>query len=298
MKRYNYWNYVKTGGWQISHNFLHNRKIVCVNHHSQPAFSILFTPSGIERYNKTWYYQRNGKLEKISKSKDYSTYEKVMEDCFPAHRKWEWFYESPFISSRGDYNMKIWGKDNIDKIPITYYAAYAAISVAQVTCNPHVMLGYYGSTGIDNDITSDLENMTPPYPPAAVIRDEIISDYKKKINIVPYKEDIVSLVEDFIHGVLGSAYMKHGEDYFIEACVHKLKNHKKTYHLITSMLEYQGIDYIPFNLDRDNYSDVFDLDTWLPLDKIKKDQSNRYKTMPDKKLKKLPQYIDKVLCLI
>ena len=92
--------------------------------------------------------------------------------------------------------------------------------------------------------------------------------------------------------------MKHGEDYFIEACVHKLKNHKKTYHLITSMLEYQGIDYIPFNLDRDNYSDVFDLDTWLPLDKIKKDQSNRYKTMPDKKLKKLPQYIDKVLCLI
>lgn len=298
MKRYNYWNYVKTGGWQISHNFLHNKKIVCVNHHSQPAFSILHTPHGIGRYNKTWYYQRNGKLERISKSKDYSTYKKVMEDCFPAHKKWEWFFESPFISSRGDYNMKIWGKDNIDDIPSTFYAAYDETSVAHITCNPHVMLGYYGSTGIDDGITNDLENMTPPHPPAAVIGDKIISDYKQKINIVPYKEDIVSLITNFLHGVVGAAQMKHGEDYFIEVCVHKLKNHQKTYHLIKSMLEYHGIDYIPFNLDRDNYSDVFELDSWLPLDKSMSDHNTVCAIMSEKKLKKLPQYIDKILCLM
>ena len=154
------------------------------------------------------------------------------------------------------------------------------------------------SKNLDDDITNDLENMTPPNPPAAVIGDKIISDYKQKINIVPYKEDIVSLVTNFLHGVVGAAQMKHGEDYLIETCVHRLKNHQKTYHLIRSMLEYHGIDYIPFNLDRDDYSDVFDLDTWLPLDKSMSDHNNVCTTMSEKKIKKLPQLIDKVLCLM
>ena len=298
MKRYNYWNYVKTGGWQIQHNFLHNRKIFCVNHHSHPAFSILHIPHGVGHYNKIWFYQRQGKLERVRRNKDYSTYKKVMDDCFPVHKKWEWFFESPFMSSRGDYNMKIWGRDNIDHMPTIFYECYKDISVADINNNPHIMLGYYGSLGTDDDITRDMENLSPSNPPRPSDLEFIKEDYKKKINIVPYKEDMVSLVEDFIHGVLGAAYMKHGEDYFIEACVHKLKNHQKTFQLITSMLEYHGIDYIPFNLDRDDYSNVFELDTWLPLDEIKKDQSNRYVTMSDKRLKKLPQYIDKVLCLI
>ena len=52
MKRYNYWNYVKTGGWEIDYNFLYNKKNVCVNHHSHPAYSIFYHPLDHGRYKK------------------------------------------------------------------------------------------------------------------------------------------------------------------------------------------------------------------------------------------------------
>ena len=166
MKRYNYWNYVKTGGWEIDYNFLYNKKNVCVNHHSHPAYSIFYHPMDHGRYKKIWYFQRNGKLETHNIIKDYSNPEKILEDSYPAHKKHQWFYESPFISSRGDYNMKIWGRDNIDDTPTIFYECYKNICAAHINNNPHIMMGYYGSLGTDDNITHDMENLSPPCPPS------------------------------------------------------------------------------------------------------------------------------------
>lgn len=299
MKRYNYWNYVKTGGWEIDYNFLYNNKNVCVNHHSHPAYSILFLPLDHGKYKKIWYFQRNGKLETHYTIKDYSNTDKILEDSYPAHKKHQWFYESPFITSRGDYNMKVWGRDNIDGAPTVFYECYEHIRAAHINNNPHIMMGYYGSLGVDDNITHDMENLSPPCPPSPADFEFIREDYKKKINIVPYKENIPNLVENFIkYGSMGAAQWKRGEDYFINDCVRRVKNHKKTYHLITSMLEYNGIDYIPFNLDRDDYTNFFELDKWLPLDKCQSDHNVRMKCMPIKYHKKLPDLISKVLCLM
>ena len=107
------------------------------------------------------------------------------------------------------------------------------------------------------------------------------------------------MVEKFLSGVVAGSQWKHGEDYFISECVRKLKNHRKTFGLIIRMLEYYGIPYIPFNLDRDNYQDFFELDDWLSIHKCMRDHDTILDNhMPTKRQRKLPQLIDKVLCLL
>ena len=307
MKKYSYWNYVKTGAWEITINFFHNKKMVCCNHHSTPIFTTTYKPAENGYYIKQWYWQQNKELKTWYAVKDFSTYDKTINICFPEHFPREipphqWFYESPFISSRGRYSMKDWGKldGNIDDIPTTFYDCAEHLFENDIILNPHIMFGYNGSLGADKvgeTITKNLEDFNPPHPPPNL--NYIVNQFKSRYNIVPYKENLESLVEKFLSGVVASSQWRHGEDYFISECVRKLKNHRKTYGLLTRMLEYYGIPYIPFNLDRDNYQDFFELDNWLPIHKCMRDHDTILDNhMPTKRQRKLPQLIDKVLCLL
>tara|TARA_B100001250_G_C19716832_1_gene751852 strand:+ start:163 stop:1077 length:915 start_codon:yes stop_codon:yes gene_type:complete len=302
MKKYSYWNYVKTGGWQVVINFFHNKKTYCCNHHSTPIFTSTWRPAENGYYIKQWYWQQNGKLKTWYAVQDFSTYNKTIDICFP---EWfpneipqhQWFYESPFISSRGRYSMKDWGKldGNIDDIPTTFYDCAEHLLEHDSMNNPHVMFGYNGSLGGEDTITKNMEDLDPPHPPADL--KYIVNQFKLRYNIVPYKEDLESLVEGFLRGCVGDAHWKRGQDHFVSECVRKLKNHRKTYGLITRMLEYHGIPYLPFNLDRDNYQDFFELDDWLPMDKCIRDHNTTLDNhMPLKRQLKLPQLIDQVLC--
>ncbi len=301
MRKCNYWSYTKTGAWELAINHFHNKKIVCQNHHSEPIFSTIYKPSNNGYYIKQWYWQQNGKLKTWYAVQDFSTYNKTIEICFP---EWfpndipqhQWHYESPFISSRGRYSMKDWGKldGNIDHPPTVFYNCTDKLLESDLNLAPQTLLGYSGVLGASNKMFDHLNHQHPPSD-----MEYVVNQYKSRYNIVPYKEDLESLVEGFLRGVVGDAHWKHGEDYFISECVRKLKIHRKTYELITRMLEYYGISYVPFNLDRDNYQDFFELDHWLPIDKCMGDHDTILDNhMPAKRQRKLPQLIDKVLCLL
>ena len=300
MDKYNYWHYCKTGSWELMCNFFYNKKSTAIQHHSTPIFTTLFKPVG-EYYIKQWYYQQDNKLKTWYAIKDFSTYNKIIYDCFPPVNH-QWFYESPFKTSRGDYNMKFWGgrknnkgDHNIDDIPTVFYDCADAVLQQDLIHFPHVLLGYNGNIGIDDKINQDLETLTPSHTPHNF--DKILEQMKNRINIVPYKEDSESLVRNFLTGSLGDAQWAKGQEYYVQECVRRLTNHKKTFHLLCRMLEYNGIPYKVFNLDRDTYKDYFNLDKWLPITKVSEDHDTFLdNSMSSKRQRKLPQLIDQVLC--
>tara|TARA_B100001113_G_scaffold53586_1_gene39540 strand:- start:30 stop:938 length:909 start_codon:yes stop_codon:yes gene_type:complete len=300
MRKYSYFNYIKTGAWEATLQFFYNRKSYVGNHHSLPNFSIGYTPAPNGYYIKKWFYEQNKTLKNWYTIKDYSTYNKLTEDFYPEEINGmpphQGHYESPFLTSRNTYNMKHWAKDNVDQPPVKYYnCAYEIFDYDHMTF-PATMLGYYGNMGEADEVTKCLEDLTPQHPPPNL--KWIVEQFKLRCNIVPYKEDVESLVHTFVRSAVGPAQWKLGEDKFIEICVHRLKNHKKTCGLITRMLEYHCIPWTPFNLDRDSYSDIFpDLEKIYPVKKAIHDHDTWMDDpMSPKRKLKLKYYVDKVLC--
>jgi len=304
MSKYNYWNYCKTGSWELMCNFFHNKKNTAILHHSTPLFSTSYNSVG-EYYVKQWHYQRGDKLKTWYAIKDFSSYDKIINDCFPSAADMDlphqWFYESPFKTSRGDYSMKFWGgrKNNkgdgkIDKNPTVFFDCAGDLLQQDLIHFPHVLLGYDGSIGLDDKITQDLENQTPAHIPHNF--DEILSEMRKRINIVPYKEDLEGHVRNFLMNALGDAQWMKGQEYYVQECVRRLRNHKKTFHLICRTLDNHNIPYKTFNLDRDQYTDFFDLDNWLPTNKLINDHDTFLDCgMSPRRQRHLPKLIDQVL---
>ena len=300
MDKYTYFNYGKTGSWEIMCNFFWNKKKTVMFSHSHPMFNTLYRPAG-KYYIKQWYYQQDNKLKTWYAIKDFSTYDKIINDCFPLSADMDlphqWHYESPFITTRGDYNMKVWGKSNIDRDVSVFYQCVDHVLDHDLINYPHPLLGYIGNIGIDDKITHDLENLQSRAMPAT-LRPRVIAKLKKRINIVPYKEDLEGAVKKALIGFCGNSQWQVSEDYYVEECIRKLKNNRKTYHLLCRMLEYEGIPYKVFNLDRDDYKKYFHLDSWLPIrDGIALDHDlHLHNTMSAKRQRHLPKLIDRVLC--
>tara|TARA_B100001175_G_C19475118_1_gene623901 strand:- start:635 stop:1561 length:927 start_codon:yes stop_codon:yes gene_type:complete len=306
MDKYTYWNYGKTGSWEIMCNFFYNKKKTVMFHAYHPVISTLYRPAG-EYYIKQWYYQQDNKLKTWYAVKDFSTYDKIINDCFPMSADMDlphqWFWESPFKTSRGDYNMKFWGgrrhnkgQNKIDEKLTSFYNCMDEVLDHDLINYPNVLLGYVGNIGVEDNILYDLENLSPSQPTQNIER--ILESLRSRVNIVPYKEDIESLVKKALIGFVGDAQWMKGKDFYIQECVRKLKIHKKTFPLLCRMLEYNRIPYKVFNLDRDNYADYFNLDRWLPIrGGLAEDHDlHLHNTMTSKRQKHLPKLIDQVLC--
>ena len=200
--------------------------------------------------------------------------------------------------------MKFWGgrKNNkgdgkIDKNPTVFFDCAGDIFKKDLINVPHVLLGYDGNIGLDDKITQDLENQTPAHIPHNF--DEILSEMRKRINIVPYKEDLEGHVRNFLMSALGNAQWMKGKEYYVQECVRRLRNHKKTFHLICRTLDNHNIPYKTFNLDRDQYTDFFDLDDWLPITKLINDHDTFLDCgMSPRRQRHLPILIDQVLSLL
>ena len=68
---------------------------------------------------------------------------------------------------------------------------------------------------------------------------------------------------------------------------------KKTYGLITRMLEYYGIPYVPFNLDRDNYQDCVQyLGDLYPKDDTLPEIKTRNRALKTKPERSRDDYMD------
>lgn len=304
MSKYNYWHYCKTGSWELMCNFFQNKKNTAILHHSTPLFSTSYNSVG-EYYVKQWHYQQNNKLKTWYVIKDFSSYDKIINDCFPSTADMDlphqWYFESPFMTSRGDYNMKFWGgrKNNkgdnkIDKNPTVFFDCAGDLMQQDLINYPHVLLGYDGNIGVDDKITQDLENQTPAHIPHNL--DEILEHMRKRINIIPYKENIESLVKNFLTGSLGDAQWMQGQEYYVQECVKRLKNHKKTCHLICNVLDNYDIPYKIFNLDRDQYQDFFELEKWIPINTLINDSDTYLNiNMSQRRQRHLPKLIDSVL---
>ncbi len=295
MDKYTYWNYGKSGGWELACNFFYNNKSMAVHNHSHPVYAILHKPA-YKIYLKKWFYQSAGTLHTHTAYRDFRTYDKIMSACFPSAGH-EWCYESPFKTDRGDYNLTYWGKTHIDKDVTTFYECSSEILECDLINVPHILLGYNGNHFGDENLLKQYDNKQPQHPPHNI--DDIIKVLQQKINIVPYKENYESMVKNILAGSLGDRHWQQGQDFYVEECVRRIKSHKKCFHSICGVLEYYGIPYKVFNLDRDNYEEYFDLDKWLSVPTIAEDHDkNILDSMPDFRFKLLPKLIDRVLCLM
>ena len=295
MNKYTYWNYGKTGGWELACNFFYNNRSMAVHNHSHPVYAIVHKPI-YKIYLKKWFYQSGGKLHTHTAYRDFSTYDKIKSACFPPQGH-EWCFESPFKTDRGDYNLTYWGKTNIDTDVSSFYECSSEVLESDLINVPHILLGYNGNHFGDAKLMQQFDDKQPQHPPHNV--NEIIEVLRSKVNIVPYKENYESMVKNILAGSLGDRHWKQGQDFYVEECVRRIKSHKKCFHSICSMLEYNCIPYKVFNLDKDKYEDYFDLDRWLPIQDVAKDHDKTVlDSMPEYRHKFLPNLIDRVLCLM
>jgi len=268
---------------------------MAVHNHSHPVYAILHIPIG-EVYFKKWYYQQDRKLQTHMSYRDFRTYDKIKSSCFPPEGH-EWCFESPFKTDRGDYNLTYWGKKYIDKDVTSFYECTPEVLECDLINVPQILLGYNGNHFGDEKLLQQFGDKQPQHPPQNV--NEIIEVLRSKVNIVPYKENYESMVKNILAGSLGDRHWKNGQDFYVEECVRRIKSHKKCFHSICSMLEYNCIPYKVFNLDKDKYEDYFDLDRWLPIQDVAKDHDKTVlDSMPEYRHKFLPNLIDRVLCLM
>ena len=245
----------KAGKYFIREQFWYNNKthaFMCTG--DMPMFVVISTPDG----QFDWYWEdSSGRLVQASHKVDLGNIS-FNHDCDEY-----WFP----VETEGKYHMKNFLRDpdiNASRTcPGMFSQCFPHAFEADILVNPLVMLGYGGVLG-EKKLSKLLRNRTPNLENIPL--DYVINELRQRKNVITHKENMYELARNFFIGC-GHLPYKNPHIFFTdteEKYVHettKLINQNRQFEKdIVNLLDYYDIPYEWFNLDTDDYCEVFGLE--------------------------------------
>ena len=253
--KYSYFCPGKAGKYFIREQFWYNNKthaFMCTG--DMPMFVVISTPDG----QFDWYWEdSSGRLVQASHKVDLGNIS-FNHDCDEY-----WFP----VETEGKYHMKNFLRDpdiNASRTcPGMFSQCFPHAFEADILVNPLVMLGYGGVLG-EKKLSKLLRNRTPNLENIPL--DYVINELRQRKNVITHKENMYELARNFFIGC-GHLPYKNPHIFFTdteEKYVHettKLINQNRQFEKdIANLLDYYDIPYEWFNLDTDDYCEVFGLE--------------------------------------
>ena len=253
--KYSYFCPSKAGKYFIREQFWYNNKthsFMCTG--DMPMFVVISTPDG----QFDWYWEdSSGRLVQASHKVDLGNIS-FNHDCDEY-----WFP----VETEGKYHMKNFLRDpdiNASRTcPGMFSQCFPHAFEADILVNPLVMLGYGGVLG-EKKLSKLLCNRTPNLENIPL--DYVINELRQRKNVITHKENMYELARNFFIGC-GHLPYKNPHIFFTdteEKYVHettKLINQNRQFEKdIANLLDYYDIPYEWFNLDTDDYCEVFGLE--------------------------------------
>ena len=245
----------KAGKYFIREQFWYNNKthaFMCTG--DMPMFVVISTSDG----QFDWYWEdSSGRLVQASHKVDLGNIS-FNHDCDEY-----WFP----VETEGKYHMKNFLRDpdiNASRTcPGMFSQCFPHAFEADILVNPLVMLGYGGVLG-EKKLSKLLRNRTPNLENIPL--DYVIDELRQRKNVITHKENMYELARNFFIGC-GHLPYKNPHIFFTdteEKYVHettKLINQNRQFEKdIANLLDYYDIPYEWFNLDTDDYCEVFGLE--------------------------------------
>tara|TARA_B100001250_G_scaffold402851_1_gene416523 strand:- start:625 stop:1494 length:870 start_codon:yes stop_codon:yes gene_type:complete len=253
--KYSYFCPSKAGKYFIREQFWYNNKthaFMCTG--DMPMFVVISTSDG----QFDWYWEdSSGRLVQASHKVDLGNIS-FNHDCDEY-----WFP----VEIEGKYHMKNFLRDpdiNASRTcPGMFHQCFPHTFEADILVNPLVMLGYGGVLG-EKKLSKLLRNRTPNLENIPL--DYVINELRQRKNVITHKENMYELARNFFIGC-GHLPYKNPHIFFTdteEKYVHettKLINQNRQFEKdIANLLDYYDIPYEWFNLDTDDYCEVFGLE--------------------------------------
>ena len=253
--KYSYFCPSKAGKYFIREQFWYNNKthaFMCTG--DMPMFVVISTSDG----QFDWYWEdSSGRLVQASHKVDLGNIS-FNHDCDEY-----WFP----VETEGKYHMKNFLRDpdiNASRTcPGMFSQCFPHAFEADILVNPLVMLGYGGVLG-EKKLSKLLCNRTPNLENIPL--DYVINELRQRKNVITHKENMYELARNFFIGC-GHLPYKNPHMFFTdteEKYVHettKLINQNRQFEKdIANLLDYYDIPYEWFNLDTDDYCEVFGLE--------------------------------------
>ena len=253
--KYSYFCPSKAGKYFIREQFWYNNKthaFMCTG--DMPMFVVISTPDG----QFDWYWEdSSGRLVQASHKVDLGNIS-FNHDCDEY-----WFP----VETEGKYHMKNFLRDpdiNASRTcPGMFSQCFPHAFEADILVNPLVMLGYGGVLG-EKKLSKLLCNRTPNLENIPL--DYVIDELKQRKNIITHKEDMEQLARNYFIGNGHLPYMNpdvlftNTEEKYVHEVTKLINSNRQFEKDIADLLDYYNIPYEWFNLDTDNYSEVFELE--------------------------------------
>tara|TARA_Y100001973_G_scaffold68046_1_gene99331 strand:- start:2383 stop:3249 length:867 start_codon:yes stop_codon:yes gene_type:complete len=252
--KYSYFCPGKAGKYLIRDMFWHNNKTHCLMCCGEPPiYAVMSTPKG----KFDWYWEdSSGRLIQAS--------HKVHDNILLNHNYSETWFP---VETKGKYCVKKLLKDsdiNASRTcPGLFHKCFEHAFQADLLVNPLVMLGYGGVLGT-NKLGKLLRNRTPNLENIPL--DYVIDELKQRKNIITHKEDMEQLARNYFIGNGHLPYMNpdvlftNTEEKYVHEVTKLINSNRQFEKDIADLLDYYNIPYEWFNLDTDNYSEVFELE--------------------------------------
>jgi len=247
-----YFSGLRSGKSHIRNLALYNKQTVshtfqCHYRDGSPFTTVVFEPL---KNTQTWYWDNKTKTIECDYNIDYV---KLMNDQKKRPRPTHWLnvnlgrYNAPFESGT---------------TPPDFYKSFPKSFECDWILDPLPLLGYIGKHTMNDDLRKDNRLLT-------IDLDYSIEQFKKRRNIIPFKEDIRHMARQWF---LGSARY---DDDFIANVHDRLKKALKFAQDVKIMLNRFDIRYEDFSLDTGDYTDLGftkllprrstdDIDTYIP----------------------------------
>ena len=252
--KYSYFCPGKAGKYLIRDMFWHNNKTHCLMCCGEPPiYAVMSTPKG----KFDWYWEdSSGRLIQAS--------HKVHDNILLNHNYSETWFP---VETKGKYCVKKLLKDsdiNASRTcPGLFHKCFEHAFQADLLVNPLVMLGYGGVLGT-NKLGKLLRNRTPNLENIPL--DYVIDELKQRKNIITHKEDMEQLARNYFIGNGHLPYMNpdvlftNTEEKYVHEVTKLINSNRQFEKDIADLLDYYNIPYEWFNLDTDNYNEVFKLE--------------------------------------
>ena len=243
--KYSYFCNRKSGKYTIRTIFLDNNKTHCLMcTGNPPAYAVMMTPD----YKWDWYWENlDGELVHDSYQDVIPTEQQKWGTPHGYHNE-TWYYKE----TRGQYSIKKYLKPD-DFIAAKYPAGdfqkcFNHAFEQDIIVNPLVMLGYHGVVGKGN-LGKRLRERQPR---CQVNTDFVVAELCKRKNYITTKSDIKKLAYNMFAGTGRPPYFNTTE--YVSKIRTAIDDNIQFEKDIAGLLDYYGIPYEWFDLDKDDYS--------------------------------------------
>ena len=261
--KYNYWSTEKAGKYHIRQLFILNQKSTATLSASSPIWTSMTEPIEDLKVKWSWYWMEGDKLKNLDKDVDLNG--KMSSALYDEL----WFPEPPY------YRIK----NFITAAGVTshpnFYECYSKILDKDIITNPIRMLGYVGPVAAPKKFRRFVDR-NPKI--TDIPMDYVLDEFRKRKNIIVYKENIRSLAYNYFSG--------NGRPESIDDTITLINNTIKWQEALPAFLDEINVSYEMFSLDSGDYGKMFDLNKLLPIaDHTVCDHNQDYEKLTD-------QYMD------